>query len=396
MQFSKVIIKKGREEAILRRHPWVFSGAIHKIIGSPEDGDIVKIYNREDQYLGTGHYHQGSITVRIFDFTNQDIDEQFWYQKVWGAWKLRLDLGIAHAKQTNCFRWIHGEGDDLPGLIVDYYDGVVVFQAHSIGMHKNRMQIAQAIQNILGEKCKGVYDKSAGSLPPNYAKTIQETWLLGMNQNSAAQVMENHLLFEVNWETGQKTGFFLDQRTNRNLMFHYAKGKKVLNAFCYSGGFSVYALAAGAEKVVSIDVSAKAMDLTDRNVALNFPETTRHLSVTSDVLKFLPQDSESFDLIILDPPAFAKSMDKRHQAVQAYKRLNIEGLKKLNAGGILFTFSCSQVVDKNLFYHTITAAAIEAGRKVRVLEHLSQPGDHPVNMFHPEGSYLKGLLLYVE
>ena len=396
LYYPKIYIKSGKEDALLRKHPWVFSGAIGKIEGKPEDGDIVSVHRKDGDFLAIGHYHDGSIAVRIFSFESLLPNAEFWQNKLEKAWKLRQTLGLTDNSQTNCFRIVHGEGDGMPGLIMDYYAGVVVFQAHSIGMHRCQKEIIEGLKACLGIHLKAVYDKSQTTLPPIYAKTVQDGLVYGTVEGEHTIVMENGLSFDVNWVTGQKTGFFLDQRDNRALLGKFAAGKTVLNAFCYSGGFSVYALQAGAKTVDSVDVSAKAMELTDRNVEINGFKAPQHRSFTNDVLKFLQNSNQQYELMILDPPAYAKSLDKRHAAIQGYKRLNIEGMKKVTPGGILMTFSCSQVVDRQLFYGAITAAAIEAGRNVRVLQHISQPMDHPVSIFHPEGSYLKGLVLHVE
>lgn len=394
--YPKIYIKSGKEDALLRKHPWVFSGAIGKIEDSPEDGDIVTVHRKNGDFLGVGHYHDGSIAVRVFSFKPVVPNADFWKEKLEKAWKLRETLGLIDNPDTNCFRIVHGEGDGMPGLIMDFYNGIAIFQAHSIGMHRCRTEITEGLKACIGDKLLAVYDKSQASLPPLYAKTVQDGLLMGDVDSEYTIVRENGISFDVNWVTGQKTGFFLDQRDNRALLGKFAPGKTVLNAFCYSGGFSVYALNAGAKRVDSVDVSAKAIELTDRNVEINGYGAGQHSSYTQDVLKFLQNSNNVYEVMVLDPPAYAKSMDKRHAAIQGYKRLNIEGLKKVAPGGILMTFSCSQVVDRKLFYGAITAAAIEAGRNVRVLQHVSQPMDHPVSIFHPEGSYLKGLVLYVE
>ncbi len=399
LYYPKIYIKSGKEDAVLRRHPWVFSGAIGRSEGQPQDGDIVSVHRQNGEFLAIGHYHEGSIAVRILGYDAVAPDASFWQQKIAAAWQLRRVLSLHQNEATNCFRIAHGEGDGLPGLIMDYYAGVVVFQAHSIGMHRCRLEIVEALKNCIGSSLKAVYDKSQGTLPPLYAQQQTGGYLYlkeGEEIEESIIVNENGLHFDVNWVTGQKTGFFLDQRDNRALLAEYVRGKSLLNAFCYSGGFSIYALKAGAALVDSVDVSAKAIDLLERNIQLNDFQAKSHNSYTADVLKFLQNSSKQYEVMVLDPPAYAKSMAKRHQAVQGYKRLNIEGLKRVASGGILFTFSCSQVVDRELFYNTITAAAIEAGRNVRVLQHISQPPDHPVSIFHPEGSYLKGLVLYVE
>lgn len=402
MNFPRVFLQPGKDQAVRRFHPWVFSGAIARTEGDLTDGAIVEVFDKRQHYLGTGHYHEGSIAVRIFSFQQTQPDVAWWTEKLRAILAVRSHL---LPDQTNCYRLIHGEGDGCSGLVVDYYNGVAVFQAHSIGMHRDRHTIAQALQNVYGDELTAIYDKSAESLPTaarpdNYSAGIANGYLFGQATVPHA-VQENGHTFLIDWITGQKTGFFLDQRENRALLGRYSAGKRVLNAFCYSGGFSVYALAAGASLVHSVDASQKAIDLTNRNVAANFGETPSHDAYAEDVMAYLkapgtPDDAHQYDVMVLDPPAYAKSMSARHRAVQGYKRLNAEGLRRLAKGGILFTFSCSQVVDRELFYNTVVAAAIEAGRQVRVLHHLSQPADHPVNLFHPEGSYLKGLVLWVE
>ena len=390
---KKIVLKKGKEASLLRFHPWVFSGAIYAKPEDIEDGDPVEVYNAKDEYLATGHYQNGSIMVRVCSFSKTNLKQNFWTKKIQRALQLRSALNLLE-KETNCYRLIHGEGDGLPGLIIDIYDKTAVIQCHSIGMYYEREKIAQAIQKVYLENIEAIYDKSATVLPPDFATSKKNGYLLGEGSDQVVKEYGNQ--FAVNWVTGQKTGFFLDQRENRKLLAHYATGKTVLNAFCYSGGFSIYALKAGAKAVHSVDVSQKAMDLTDQNVQLNQPYEGAHQSFTSDVMSFLKETETTYDLMIVDPPAFAKNIKKRHNAVQGYKRLNSLALQKIAQHSILFTFSCSQVVDEKLFYNTIVAAAIEAKRKVSVLHRLTQPADHPVGLFHPEGSYLKGLVLYVE
>ncbi len=395
MDYNIIQLKKGKDAAIARRHPWVFSGAIQKIMGSPEDGDVVEVQASNGHFLALGHWQQGgSISVRLFQFGEfREIDADFWMQKLESAYKLRQTLNLTQNAATNAYRLVHGEGDGLPGLIIDIYKNTAVVQAHSIGMHRERHFIADALRQLYGERLQAVYDKSSESLPGDYAKTIKNGYLYG--ESMATVIAENNNSFQVDWETGQKTGFFLDQRDNRALLGKYSAGKRVLNSFCYSGGFSVYALQAGATWVDSVDASARAISWTEDNVKHNVADAN-HAAHTSDVLKFLQQTTEPYEVIVLDPPAYAKHLNAKHNAVQGYKRLNALGIKNIVKGGILFTFSCSQVIDRELFYNTIVAAALEAGRSVRVLHHLSQPPDHPVSMFHPEGSYLKGLVLQVE
>ncbi len=388
---TKIILKQGKESPIKRFHPWVFSGAIAKIIGKPTDGELIEVLDSKNQFLAIGHYYEGSIAVKIISFLPQTIDEHFWFGKLNEAYQIRLMIGLQH---TNCYRLIHGEGDSCPGLVLDYYNGVIVYQAHSIGMHLERQKIVVALQKLYGTNLIAIYDKSKETLPGIYAENLINDYLFG-EISLPHLVQENGHQFQINWQTGQKTGFFLDQRDNRALLAKYAKDKKVLNCFCYSGGFSIYALQAGADLVHSVDVSQKAIDLVNENVKVNHFESLPHEAYAEDVMKYLKANDQVYDLIVLDPPAYAKSKDARHRAVQGYKRLNAEGMRMLKSGGILFTFSCSQVVDKELFYNTIVAAALEAGKQVRVLHHLTQPADHPVNFFHPEGSYLKGLVLHV-
>jgi len=389
---KQITLKAKRDAAVRRFHPWVFSGAVAQKPDDIKDGDIVEVVSHKGDVLGTGHYQDGSILVRIFHFDSTTADQDFWTQKMQDAWNYRQILGIIKPGVTDCFRLVHGEGDGLPGLIVDIYRDVAVVQCHSIGMHQQLPQLVHALRTIFGESLSAVYNKSHRSLPSQYAAKVEDEYIWG--SSDTAQAIEHGLSFTIDWEHGQKTGFFLDQRDNRALLQQYAAGKKVLNTFCYTGGFSLYALAAGARQVDSVDISERAIELTDSNVAQNFPEAS-HRSFTEDVLSFLKQADTDYDIMVVDPPAFAKSMKKRHKAVQGYKRLNALALRKIKPGGLLFTFSCSQVVDKALFDNTIVAAAVEARREVRVMHHLSQPADHPVSLFHPEGNYLKGLVLYV-
>jgi 23S rRNA (cytosine1962-C5)-methyltransferase len=390
----KVFLKPGKEIPVLRRHPWVFSGAIARNEGNPIDGDVAQVFDKQQNLLGVGHFHHGSIAVRLLDFGEADIKSvAFWAQKLQNALNVRVLNGFSDA-----FRWVHGEGDGLSGLVVDVYGATAVLQCHSIGMHRQRDLIVQAMKAVLGERLKAVFDKSVESLPPQYAENQQNGYLWSAEKPPvpSAIIEENGVRFRVDWEVGQKTGFFLDQRDNRRLLAQFAKGKTVLNAFCYTGGFSCYALRAGAQLVHSVDVSSKAMALCDENVRLNGPFDGQHEGFAEDVLKFLKNAERDYQVVVIDPPAYAKSLDKRHNAVQGYKRLNAEALRRVAPGGVLFTFSCSQVVDRELFYHTVAAAAMEVGRPVRVLHHLSQSADHPVSLFHPEGAYLKGLALAID
>ena len=390
----RVILKRGKEGPVRRFHPWVFSGAVARIEGEPADGSLVVVCDSKGDFLGTGHYHEGSITVRIisFDPETDPNSPEFWIDKISQARMLRAKCGLP-SDQTNCYRLIHGEGDGLSGLVVDVYGSVAVVQCHSIGMHLQRDLIANAITKVLDKEISVVYDKSMETLPKNYAANQGNDYLIkGSDTELPLKVLENGVPFLIDWESGQKTGFFLDQRDNRQMLRSFAEGKKVLNLFCYTGGFSAYALDAGASMVHSVDVSEKAMQLTEQNVALQEAGPERHQGFTEDVPKFLKSSEELYDLIIVDPPAFAKSMNKRHNAVQAYKRLNALAFRRLAPGGIVFSFSCSQVIDRPLFYNTLVASAIDTGRQMQVLHLLSQGPDHPVSLFHPEGSYLKGIV----
>ena len=393
VSYPKITLKKGKEVSLKRRHHWVFSGAIAKSDPGIENGQLVRVFSNRDEFLGIGHYQNGSITVRIISFENREIDEGFWLEKLEAAYQMRKKIGLTDSPSTNVYRLVHGEGDQLPGLIIDFYNGTAVIQAHSIGMYQHREQLSKALQTIYGEGLQAVYDKSAETLSKSQLKA-ENQFLFGTPETNI--VSEHGCKYEIDWEKGQKTGFFIDQRENRKLLGNYSKGKKVLNTFCYSGGFSIAALEAGAKEVHSVDISAKAIDLTEKNLLLNPEFKGKHASKVADVIKYIREIDQDYDVIVLDPPAFAKNMKARHNAVQGYKRLNAEALKHIKPGGILFTFSCSQVVDKQLFAHTITAAAIEVGRNVKILQYLSQPADHPINVYHTETEYLKGLVLYVE
>lgn len=388
MSLPKVILKSGKEKSILRRHPWIFSGAVYGVSREINDGEMVDVVDSKNQHLGTGYFSdKGSIVVRILTFANETFSENFWNEKLQSAWELRLKL--LNLEVTNAFRVIHGEGDGIPGLIIDYYDKNWVIQAHSTGIFLQMEKIAKAIKSNFSDYCETIYCKSSGTLP----NTGTDYFLFGNKAEAVAK--ENNIMFSVNWVEGQKTGFFLDQRENRKLLGEFSKGKKVLNTFCYTGGFSIYAMSAGAELVTSVDISQKAVDLAASNMELNFPNAN-HKAVADDVFNFMKENHQIYDVIVLDPPAFAKSIKSKHTATQAYKRLNIAGLKALAPKGILFTFSCSQVIDDVLFYNTVAAAAIETGRNIRVLHKLEQGPDHPTNIYHPEGHYLKGLVLFVE
>lgn len=393
--YPKVILKSGKDLAIERFHPWVFSGAIKKIIGYPNDGDLVSVYSNKDKFLALGHYQQGSITVRVLSFEQTSIDGDFWLKKVKAAFRLRYDIGLADHPQLNAYRLIHAEGDGMPGLIIDFYNGTAVMQCHSIGMHQNRNEIAEALKAVYLGNLKAIYDKSAETLPSEYGKKVNNGFLFKEFEPSGF-INEYENLFTVNWEKGQKTGFFIDQRENRALLKQYARNRTILNTFCYTGGFTVAALRGGAKLVHSVDSSKKAIELSEQNIELNDFSKDIHQCFASDALDYLKGLEQKYDIIVLDPPAYAKHQNVRHNAVQGYKRLNREALKHINKGGLLFTFSCSQVVNKQLFTSTFISAAIQAGRKVRIIHQLTQPADHPINAFHPESEYLKGLVAYVE
>lgn len=390
---ESIKLNKGREQSILRKHPWIFSRAIKQLPKNIEDGDAVLIQDIAGHTLATGHFQDSSLAIRILAFEEISIDTTFWRKRLIDAFRYRQLLQLPDTS-TNCFRLIHGEGDQLPGLIVDIYDTVAVLQAHSIGMYRSRMEIAAALQSIPGLTIKSVFCKSKESLPNEYAASVSDEWLAGEDPGEFT-IRESGLSFGINVMTGQKTGFFLDQRINRQHVAQYAKDKSVLNCFSYTGGFSMYALHGGATRVISVDSSAVAVALCEKNAELN-GKADRHTAVKENVTNYFSSLEEQFDIVIVDPPAFAKSLEKRHNAVQAYKRLNVSAISKVKPGGMLFTFSCSQVVDRLLFHNTIVAAAIEAGRMARVVHDLGQGPDHPASIFHPEGHYLKGLALYVE
>lgn len=390
---AKIFLNKGKEYSIQRFHPWIFSGAISKLDGNVTDGCWVEVLDSKNKRLGFGHYQNGSIAVRMLQFGTDDIQDNFWESRFRDALRLRNSASLP-SPETTCFRLIHGEGDGLPGLIIDMYDGVAVVQAHDAGMHEDRVKISTALKEVLGSELKTVFYKSQSTLAGKMRDRNADEYLEGMG-GVPHVVLENNNKFLVDWEEGQKTGFFLDQRENRKLLGSFSKNKKVLNTFCYTGGFSVYALAAGAEVVHSVDSSEKAIDLTRKNLEVNGFNSNIHACFTEDTFEFLKDKKDQYDVIVLDPPAFAKHRDARHQAVKGYQRLNAEAMRLVKSGGVIFTFSCSQVVDRKLFYDTIVSAAIQAGRQIKVLHHLSQPTDHPVSIFHPEGEYLKGLVLYV-
>lgn len=384
-----VQLKKGKEQSAIRRHPWIFSGAIEHRVGELTDGQWVSLQAANKVIIGYGHYHTGTIAVRLLHFGTEPPTEDFWVTKIEAALRQRKFLGLPNAS-TNALRLIHGEGDGLSGLIVDYYNGVVVLQTHTVGMYQERNNIVHALREVLGDQLISVYSKN----PPSHQSTEQDGYLFGMSAVPHI-IAEHDCKFYVDWEVGQKTGFFLDQRENRNLLASYAANKKVLNTFCYTGGFSVYALQAGASEVHSVDASEKAIALARENISLNGHSTETHPCFAIDTFEYLKDKKDYYDLIILDPPAFAKHKSAKHQAMKGYQRLNAEAFRVIKSGGIIFTFSCSQVVSRQLFFDTIVSAAIQSGREIKVLHHLSQPGDHPISIYHPEGEYLKGLVLYV-
>ena len=395
MSYKKVFLKPGQEESLKRFHPWVFSGAIARVEGEPEEGEVVDVYTSMQEVMACGHFRIGSIAVPVLSFRQEPIDHAFWVRRLQVAKDLRCALGVLGNPQNNTYRLVHGEGDNLPGLIIDVYDHTAVMQAHSAGMHLDRMAVAEALEEVMGDLIQPIYYKSETTLPFKADLLATENGFLkgGSPENVA---MENGLKFHVDWLKGQKTGFFVDQRENRALLERYAKGRNVLNMFCYTGGFSFYAMRGGANLVHSVDSSAKAIDLTNENVSLNFPGDTRHQAFAEDAFKFLDRMGDQYDLIILDPPAFAKHRDALRNALRGYTKLNAKAFEKIRPGGILFTFSCSQVVNKQDFRNAVFTAAAQSGRSVRILHQLTQPGDHPVNIDHPEGEYLKGLVLYVE
>ena len=398
----KVILKRGREESLLRFHPWVFSGAIAEIQGSPAEGDLVAVHALDGSLLAYGHYQIGSIAVRVLSFDDSALHTDFWENTLARALAMRVACGL-HVSEvgasTNCYRLVHGEGDNLPGLIIDFYDGVCVMQAHSVGMFRARKQISDALQKVYGPELKAVYDKSSGTAPFKAGLELIDGYMYRRPDFSDDEqvVLENGHKFLVNWTEGQKTGFFLDQRDNRALVGSLSKGRNVLNLFCYTGGFSIYALAAGALHVDSVDSSKKAMMMVDKNVALNGFDESKHTSLCCDAIDYLKSAPEGkYDLMIVDPPAFAKHRGSLKNALRAYQRLNAAAIAKVAPGGFVFTYSCSQVVDKESFALAVFSAAAQCGRRVRILDRLNQPCDHSVNIYHPEGEYLKGLLLYVE
>ena len=389
-----VYLKKGKEESLKRFHPWVFSGAIASGTGSLNEGDVVRVCTASGAFIAVGHYQIGSIAVRVLSFKDIVIDEEFWKSRLQSALEVRLALDVVDNPNNNTYRLVHGEGDNLPGLIVDCYGETAVMQAHSVGMHCERSAIAKALVEVLDGRIKNVYYKSDTTLPFKADLNQENGFLIGGETDCTT--LENGLTFKVDWLKGQKTGFFIDQRENRSLLEQYSKNRSVLNMFCYTGGFSVYAMRGQAELVHSVDSSAKAIDITRENIATNFEDTTKHEAFCEDAFKYLDANNKKYDLIILDPPAFAKHRAALKNALKGYTRLNAKGFESIKSGGILFTFSCSQIVTKDQFRNAVFTAAAQSGRKVRILHQLHQPADHPINIYHPEGEYLKGLVLYVE
>ena len=392
--YKNITLKRGKEESLKRFHPWVFSGAIMTSDDGIEEGEVVRVLTEKGDFIAVGHYQIGSIAVRVLSFEDIEIDEEFFAERLEAALKMRLSIGVADNASNNTYRLVHGEGDNLPGLVIDCYGETAVMQAHSVGMHMSRDVIANKLVEIMAGRIKNVFYKSETTLPFKAELGQENGFIIGGSEDNTA--VENGLKFHVDWLKGQKTGFFVDQRENRSLLEQYSKDKTVLNMFCYTGGFSFYAIRGGAKVVHSVDSSAKAIELTNANVELNFPDDTRHKAFCDDAFKFLDNADNVYDLIILDPPAFAKHRGALHNALKGYTRLNHKAMSRIRPGGILFTFSCSQVVTKDNFRNAVFTAAAMAGRKVRILHQLHQPADHPINIYHPEGEYLKGLVLYIE
>ena len=393
MQRTKIILKSGKEQPVYRYHPWIFSGAIKDIYGSPTEGDLVDVYDNKDNFLATGHYQPGSIAVRILAFKEVEPDRQFFRERIKTALDYRNSVGLTLKGDTNVFRLVHAEGDDLPGLIIDYYNGVAVMQCHSVGMYRLRKDFAEILRDLLGENLTAIYDKSEETIPHKSGVKAVNEYLFG--DQGPAIVTENGFKFRVDWSTGQKTGFYIDQRENRKLVGEFSEGKCVLNMFGYTGGFSVYAMK-NAKSVHTVDSSGPAIEMANENIRLNFGDDERHISFKTDAFSFMKNIKDKYDLIILDPPAFAKHTNVLTNALQGYKKLNIKAIEQIKPGGIIFTFSCSQVVSRENFRKSVFAAAANTGRRVRILHQLSQPPDHPVNIYHPESEYLKGLVLHVE
>ncbi len=398
-RLTTVHLRRGKEESLHRNHPWVFSGAIEHIsenLAPLNEGDLVDVVTKQGEFIARGHWQIGSIAVRVLSFEQEDIDQAWWNRRISEAKGVREALGLVDNASTTCYRLVHGEGDLLPGLVIDIYERTAVVQCHSVGMYRSRAAIAEALREAYGDRLEAIYDKSSQTLPFKADLGAIDGYLWGRNEQKDNIVLENGLKFKVNWEEGQKTGFFIDQRVNRDLVRQYSKGRKVLNTFCYTGGFSVAALAGGATKVVSIDLSERAVNLADENVKLNFGEDAPHEAIACNAVEYLKDIDSDYDLIILDPPAFAKHHKVLGNALQGYKKINARALEKIRPGGILFTFSCSQAVSRDLFRTTIFTAAAIAKRRVRIIGQLTQPADHPINIYHPEGEYLKGLVVYVE
>lgn len=396
-KYIKVTLKPKKDESLLRFHPWVFSGAIAHMERQPKEGEVVEVYNNNNVYCGTGHFQTGSIAIRIISFKKVEPNTDFWIEKIRNAYETRIAIGLVNSDKTNCFRLIHGEGDSMPGLVIDVYDKTAVIQAHSVGMHLIHKELGEALKIVMGNNLENIYYKSSTTLPPYFVQEegIEDYYLFGKDDGQYI-AKENGLLFHADWIKGQKTGFFIDQRENRAMLERYSKGRSVLNMFCYTGGFSLYAMRGDAKLVHSVDSSAKAIELTKQNVELNFKGDTRHDAYAEDAFKFLNDMPSQYDLIILDPPAFAKHRDAIRHALQGYKKLNAKAFEKIKPGGILFTFSCSQAISKEQFRLAVFSAAAMSKRNVRILHQLTQPADHPIGIYHPEGEYLKGLVLYVE
>ena len=392
--YKKIYLKKGKEESLKRFHPWVFSGAIQHQPENIDEGEVVRVMTAGGEFIAVGHFQIGSIAVRVLSFDDEEVNDNFWHGKLQSAFDMRRSIGIVDNPDNNTYRLVHGEGDNVPGLVIDVYGETAVMQAHSVGIHVERHRIASQLVIVMGDRVKNVYYKSETTLPFKAGLEQEDGFIIGGSKDNGA--LENGLKFHVDWLKGQKTGFFVDQRDNRSLLEHFSCGKKVLNMFCYTGGFSFYAMRGGAELVHSVDSSAKAIELTTKNVELNFPGDNRHEAFCEDAFKYLDRAGGDYDLVILDPPAFAKHRGALHNALKGYTRLNMKALEKIQPGGILFTFSCSQVVTKDNFRNAVFTAAALAHRNVRILHQLHQPADHPINIFHPEGEYLKGLVLYVE
>ena len=391
----KLYLRPKKEESVLRFHPWIFSGAISHSDGNPEEGDLVAIYDSQKRFLAIGHCQVGSIAVRILSFKEETIDKNFWKQRFKDAYRLRKQLKLINPPFNDTYRLVHGEGDGMPGLIVDIYAGTAVMQAHSPGMHLARIELAEALKEVMGNDIHNIYYKSESTLPFMADLGAENDYLIG-GEHVSNVATEQGIQFHIDWVKGQKTGFFVDQRDNRALLEKYAEGRKVLNMFCYTGGFSCYAMRGNAQLVHSVDSSSKAIQLTNDNVALNFPGDTRHEAFAEDAFKYLEQMGSQYDLIILDPPAFAKHRNVLKNALQGYRKLNAIAFEKIKPGGIIFTFSCSQVVTKENFRLAVFSAAAQSKRKVKILHQLTQPADHPIDIYHPEGEYIKGLVLYVE